>query len=147
MAAGARQGDSVLGDRVAFPHDLQLCGVLLCFAIDGHDDVGEDRAQQLLALAIGGGRRVEHFAQVSACLPAPGDLFVGERVGALGGDIDPGALGAPDLGETLFPFVFQGAGDEPVLRLARVELAAGAVGVDLRALELKLGGVHARLVL
>ena len=54
-------------------------------AVDGHDDVGEDRAKQLLALAVAGGRRIEHLAQVSACSPAPRDLLLGERVRALGG--------------------------------------------------------------
>jgi hypothetical protein len=45
VAAGARQRDGVLGDLAAFPHDPQLGRVLLSLAIDGHDDVGEDRAQ------------------------------------------------------------------------------------------------------
>jgi hypothetical protein len=108
-------------------------------AVDGHDHVGEDRAQELLALAVAGGGRVEHFAQVSAGLPAPGDLLVVERVGALGCDLGHGALGAADRGQPLLPFALQRARDEPVLRLARVELASGALGVDLRALELQLG--------
>ena len=77
-------------------------------------------------------------------MPAPGDLLVGERVGAPGGDLGQRALGAADLGEALLPFALQGARDEPVLGLAGVELAAGALGVDLRALEFQLGGAHAR---
>ncbi len=52
VAAGARQGHAVLGDLAALPGDAQLCCVLLGLAVDGHDDVGEDRAQQLLALAV-----------------------------------------------------------------------------------------------
>ena len=66
--------------------------------------------------------------------------------GRSGGDLGDGALGAADLGEALFPFALQRAGDEPVLGLAGVELAAGALGVDLRALELQLGRAHPRLV-
>ena len=53
---------------------------------------------------------------------------------------------AADVGQALFPFALQGARDEPVLRLAGVELPAGSFGVDLRALELQLGRAHARLV-
>ena len=140
------QRHGVLGDGAALPHDPQLGGVLLGFAVDGHDDVGEDRAQQLLALAVAGGGRVEHLAQVRAGMPAPRDLLVGERVRALGGDLGHGALGAADVGEALLPFALQRARDEPVLRLAGVELAAGALGVDLRALELQLGRAHPRCV-
>jgi hypothetical protein len=54
----------------------------VAFAVDGHYDLGDDRAQQLLALAVAGGGRVEDRAQVGARCPAPGDLLVGERFGA-----------------------------------------------------------------
>ena len=56
-------------------------------------------------------------------------------------------LGAADVGEPLLPLALERARDEPVLRLAGVELAACALGVDLRALELQLGRAHARLVI
>jgi hypothetical protein len=145
VAPGARQRHRVLGDRAALPHDAQLGGVLFALAVDGHDDVGEDRAQPLFALAVAGSWRVEDCAQVRAGTPAPRDLLVIERVGALGGDLGHDALGATDVGEALLPFAFQRAGDEPVVRFAGVELlAAGALGVDLRALELKLGRAHLR---
>ena len=71
-------------------------------------------------------------------MPAPGDLLVGQRVRASGGDVGHRVLGAADLGEPLLPLALERARDEPVLRLARVELAAGALGVDLRSLELQL---------
>ena len=51
-----------------------------------------------------------------------------------------------DRGQPLFPLALQCAGNEPVLGLAGVELAAGALGVDLRAFELQLGGAHPRVV-
>jgi hypothetical protein len=53
VAAGPWQRHGVLGDLVALPRDPQLGCVLLGAAVDGHDHVGEDRAQQLLALAVG----------------------------------------------------------------------------------------------
>ena len=143
---GPRERHAVRGDGSALPHDPQLRGVLLGFAVDGHDDVGEDRAQQLLAFAIAGGGRVEHLAQVRACVPAPRDLLVGQRVRASRGDVGKSVLGVADLGEPLLPLALERARDEPVLRLARVELVSGAFGVDLRALELQLSGVHSRLV-
>ena len=67
--------------------------------------------------------------------------------GRLGGDVGYRAFGRADLGEALLPLALEGAGDESVLGLARVELALHAVGVDLRALELKLGRAHPRLVI
>src|SRR6188472_4813824 len=117
VAAGARKRHAVLGDRAALPHDPQLGGVLLGSAVDGHENVGEDRAQQLLALAVACGGRVEHLAQVRAGTATPRDLFLAERVRALRRDLGRGELGSPDRGQALFPFAFQGAGDEPVLGL------------------------------
>ena len=70
----------------------------------------------------------------------------GERVRSLGGDLGQRALGGADVGQPLLPFALQRSGDEPVLGLAGVELAPRALGVDLRALELELGGAHARVV-
>ena len=147
VAAGARQGTVC---SVTWPpsHTTRSCAVCCSeVAVDGHDDVGEDRAQQLLALAVAGGGRVEHLAQVRAGTAAPRDLLVGERVRALGRDLGQRALGGADLGEALLPFALERAGDEPVLGLAGVELAPGALGVDLRALELQLGRAHPRVVI
>ena len=134
----------MLGGLAAFPADAQLRGVLLGGAVDGDDDVGEDRAQQLLAVAVGGGGRVEHLAQVGAGAAAPGDLLLGERVRALGRHLGQVAFGGAHRGQPLFPFALQRAGDLPVLGLAGVELAPRALGVDLRALELQLGRAHPR---
>jgi len=74
-------------------------------------------------------------------------LLRGERVRARGGDLGHVALGGAGRGQALLPFALECAGDEPVLRFAGVELAASAFGVDLRALELQLGGAHPRQVL
>ena len=52
-----------------------------------------------------------------------------------------------DCGQPLFPFALQRAGDLPVLGLAGVELAPGALGVDLRALELQFGRADPRVVI
>jgi hypothetical protein len=76
----------------------------------------------------------------------PRDLLAGERLRALGRDLGDRAFGRADLGEALLPLALQRAGDESVLGLAGVELAVGAVGVDLRALELKLGRADPRVV-
>ena len=75
-------------------------------------------------------------------MSAPRDLLLGERVRALGGDLGHGTLGAADVGQALLPFTLERSRDEPVLGLARVELASGSLGVDLRALELQLGRAH-----
>jgi hypothetical protein len=60
----------------------------------------------------------------------------------LGGDVGDCVLGPAGLFEPLFPFAFQRACHETVLRLATIELASGAFGVDLRALKLELGRAH-----
>jgi len=80
-------------------------------------------------------------------VPAPRDLLVAERVRALRAHVRHRALGAADLGQALLPLTLERARDESVLGLARVELAAGSLRVDLRPLEFQLGGAHARLML
>ena len=79
-------------------------------------------------------------------MPTPGDLLLGQRLWPAGAHGRKRPFGGADVMQALFPLGLQGARDEPVLGLAGVELAAGAVGVDLRALELELGRAHARLV-
>src|SRR4051812_6368607 len=108
-AGGVRQADRVLGRGAALPDDPQPRDVRVALAVDGDDDLGEDGAQQLLALAVGGGGCVEYRAQVSAGVSAPGDLLAGERVGAAGGDRGERAFGAGGIGEALLPFVLERA--------------------------------------
>jgi hypothetical protein len=144
VAAGARQRHAVLGDRAALPDDAQIGLVVL--AVDGDDDLGDDRAQQLLALAVAGGGRLEDLAQVGAGAPAPGDLLVGERRRAPRAGRRERLLGAADLGQALLPLALQRARDEPVLGFAGVELATRAVGADTRPLEFELGRAHARVM-
>ncbi len=108
--------------------------------VDGDDDLIDDRAQQLLAFADRGGRRVKHGADISAGPFDPGRLVSGQRdraAGLLGGQL---GLGSADLAERLFPDAFQSAGHEPVLRLDRVVLAACAVGFVAGALDGQLEG-------
>ena len=116
--------------------DLELGGVAL-IAVDRDDDVAEHRAQQLLALAVGGGRRVDTLRQVARDLPAPRALLLGERLGPAA--LEHGTFGSADVGRALLPSRSSVRADEPVLGLARVELAPGSLGVDLRALEFELG--------
>jgi hypothetical protein len=60
VASRARQPHAVVGDRAAVQDD-PYGGPVVC-AVDGDDDLGDDRAQQPLALAVAGGERVEHRA-------------------------------------------------------------------------------------
>ncbi len=128
----------------ALPDDPQPG--LVALAVDADGDLADDRPQQLLALAVAGGGRVEHSAQVGAGSPAPGDLLVGERLGASCARRGEFLLGATDLGEALLPLALERARHEPVLRLAGVELPAGALGADAGALELELGRAHPGVV-
>ena len=95
VTAGLGQCQLVFGDGAALPDDAHQ-GALV-FALDGEDDVGDHRAQQQLAVAGGGGRRVKDRAQVSAGVPAPGDLLLGQRLGAAGADRGESPLGVADV--------------------------------------------------
>ena len=59
---GERDGE--LGDRAAFPADRDGRAALL--ALDVEDDLLDQAAQQLLAVAVGGARRGPHAAEVCA---------------------------------------------------------------------------------
>ena len=72
-------------------------------------------------------------------MSAPGDLLLGQGLGAAGADRGQSSLGLGDGDQLLFPIALQRARDDPVLGLAAVKLAAGAVGVLAGALELEFG--------
>src|SRR5439155_891541 len=83
-------------------------------AVHGDGDFVDQGAQQLLAVLIGGGRRVPHLAQVLTKGKDRGPLRAGEGGGAclfaagqLGFGVGPGLPGT-------FPFGFQAARHEPV---------------------------------
>ena len=62
----ALDGDGQLADRPAFPaqHQVGVSGVVV--AVDGDVDFVQQGAQQLLAVLVGGGRRVPDGLQVIA---------------------------------------------------------------------------------
>src|SRR5712691_9887274 len=99
-------------------------------------DVGDQGAQQPLAVARGGGGGVPQRRQVS------GEFFQAGPVrqrwqGVLGGL--QGLPGVGERGEPGFPPGFQGAGDQPVLRLNLAEGPLSAVGLIPGAFDGQLG--------
>ena len=96
--------------------------------VDGHDDFVEDGAQQLFAFPVTGGGCGEDRPHVGAGARQPGQLVIGEPDGAAGLGGQQVTFGLPLRGQLGLQRPFQGAGDQPVLRLDRVVLAAGPVG-------------------
>ena len=101
----------------------------------GDDHFADQRAQQLLAVAIGGRRGGPQPRQIVRESGERFTLLVAQCDGAGALELGESAVLALELGERLFQRVFEGASDEPVLRLARVELPARAVGLVLGALD------------
>ena len=133
MAAylGHRHGQ--LGDRPALPDDPQVSYPF--FVVDGDHDLGDHGADQLLALGDGGRRCVKYRLDVGAGGGDPGEFLAGQRyraAGLLGAQV---VFGLPHRGQLVLPRAFQGAGDQPVLRLDRVVLAPGPAGFILGALD------------
>ena len=69
-------------------------------------------------------------------MPAPGDLLLGQWLGPAGADRGQPLFGVADIEERSFPLALQRALHQPVLGLAAVKLALGAVGGLAGALEL-----------
>ena len=88
----------------------------------------EDGAQQLFAFPVTGGGCGEDRPHVGAGARQPGQFVVGEPDGAAGLGGQQVTFGLPLRGQLGLQRPFQGAGDQPVLRLDRVVLAAGPVG-------------------
>ena len=77
--AGERDGE--LGDRAASPADRERRAALL--ALDVDDDFLDQAAEQLLAVAVGGGGRRPDAAEVGAERQQLLALLVGERARSL----------------------------------------------------------------
>jgi hypothetical protein len=99
-------------------------------------DIGDQGAQQPLAVLVAGGGGIPQPGQVG------GDLLqlrpAWQRRQRLG--VQQCLLGLGEGGEPGFPAGFQRAGDEPVLRLDLAEGALGAVSVVAGALDGQLCG-------
>ena len=102
-----------------------------------HGDVGDQGAEQPFAVPGAGGRRVPEAGQVSGEFLQLSPARQG-RQRVLGGL--QRLLGFSQCGEPGLPAGFQGAGDQPVLRLDLAERALGAVGVVAGTLDGELGG-------
>ena len=134
-----------LGPGAAFPDDLHLGTARLL--VDRDDHLGDQRAQQLLAVA--GGRRVGR-PEAREVADQPGErlaLSLGERFGAAGLELGELASFALELRQRGLQPGFERAGDEPVLGLARVELALRAAGFELGPLDREPLAGQALLVL
>ena len=145
LRATADQADAQLGAGAAFPEELDLGDVLR--PADGDDDLADQRPQQSLAVAVGGRLRRPQPRQIPREAGQRLALGRGERRG-------PGVLQRRerpllprDTGERFFELALQSPRDEPVLRLARVELATSALGFELRAFERESLAGEARVVL
>src|ERR1039458_9291030 len=120
------------GAGAALPDDLDLArpgGVALAgVVLDGDGDLGDDRADEFLALGVGGGRGLEDGPQVGSGGGDPGGFLLGEGdgpAGLLGGElVFRGAHGR----ELVFQGGLDGPGDQPVLRLHVVVLAEYPAG-------------------
>src|SRR5262249_27971598 len=124
-AFGQRERDRA--GRGALPGDQRVAGS--CRAADGQGDLADHGADQLLALAVGGRRGVEHGADVGAGPLQPGQLLAGQahRVPGPGGG--QAGFGAVHGGQALLEPGFQGAGDQPVARLDLVVFAHRPAGL------------------
>ena len=110
VLTGPGQRHGQFGARAALPDDPQAGSPFPAAAglADGDDDLGDDGAEQLLALHVAGGRRGEHRPQVRAGRGDPGGFLLGQgdrAAGLLGGEL---AAGCPHGGEPGFQGGLQG---------------------------------------
>ena len=115
------------------PDDLDLArpgGVIAAVVLHGDGDLGDDRADEFLALGVGGGRGLEDGPQVGSGGGDPGGFLLGEGdgpAGPLGGElVFCGAHGR----ELVFQDGLQGPGHQPVLRFDAVVLAVRPAGFE-----------------
>jgi hypothetical protein len=109
---GAGQLDGQLAGLAAAPAQQQpgAGGV----AVDGDDNLLQQGAQQLLAVPVGGGRRLPHQADVAAQGSDGGPLGGGQGLGAALLAAGQLGLGRGDLGELGLPVALQPPGDQAV---------------------------------
>ena len=125
------------GARAPADPDLELAAV----GLGGERDVGDQRAQQPLAITMRGARRGPQRGQVA-----------GERLELLARGLAAGhdvlgelGLGVFEFAELLLPAVLEAAGDQAIVGLAGVESALGADRLIAGALDAQLrGAVRAR---
>ena len=122
-----------LAARAALPADLD--GRLALLGVHGHDDLADQRAQQLLAVAVGCRVRRPQPRKVARESAPARDARLGERLraGRARARSVSRALARPRSSASS-SLRSKRAGDEPVLRLARVELPLGPLGFIFGAL-------------
>ena len=146
-----RPGDAACRAVPAGPGDLDV--YLLAGPEHGDADPFDEVPDQLLAVGVGGGGGVPDGGQVGGQRPDLVTFDGGERAGAGGGEPVVFLAEALPLGQRGLPVLFQLPGDQAVLRLDQLVLAAGPLGgvagafqalppdqVDLVALGLDLPG-------
>jgi hypothetical protein len=133
LRAAGVEAHGQFGAGAALPADLDVGAPV--GGLDGDDHVADERAQQLLAVAVGRRRRVPQPRQIARQPRESGPFVVGQRRGP--SLLERGELAALALDgrERVLERSFEGARDEPVLGLARVELASRAIGLELGALD------------
>ena len=123
---GAGQDDVEFARGPASPAQGEVGTRLLL--VDCHDHLFQQRAQELLALAVGRGRRRPDQAHVLAQDGQDSALFGTQRAGAATFASGELRLGSLQLTEPLLPLAFQAPDDQTVLRLHRPVAPLGAGG-------------------
>src|SRR5262249_25950655 len=100
----------------------------LLHAVDGDDHFFEHRAEQLLAIAIGGRRRVPHPAEVAAESADRSAILVAESAWLLFPPISGRELGFAKLAEASFPFGLETASDETIVGVDGAVASLGTLG-------------------
>jgi len=105
-------------------------------SVQGDGDLGEQGAQEFLAVAVGGGRRGPDHVQVAAQCEDPGLLFRGQGFRCVCLAADQFGLGRGQRGQRLLPRGLQATRDQPVLGVDGQVAAFGPGGVVTRPLDL-----------
>src|SRR6188472_2692926 len=133
LGAAADQRHAQRGARAALPDDLDLGATRL--VADGDDDLGDQRAQQLLAVTRGRGLGRPQARQVARDARERLALLGTQRFRAAAFELGELAALALQRGQRQFEPAFERARHEPVLGLAGVELAPRPLGLELGALD------------
>jgi hypothetical protein len=100
---------------------------LLLHAVDGDDHFFEHRAEQLLAIAIGGRRGVPHPAEVTAERADRRTILIAESTRLLFLLLSDRELGFAELAETRFPLGLEATSDEAIVRIDSAVASLGAL--------------------